>query len=189
MILLLASALAAEPHVDLDALFTYSIGGQSALGGELITTVGAASWQKPKVGGSLDIGLLTGFQAEPWSMAPWIDHDTTTGMTSRVRLLPSVGHSFHFGSKTQVSFGLHLYGGLVVWTSSGRIVLPEHDIDRQETVTRAVGDVGGMLRLQVRPHPVVGASILIGGPFYGLTSSSYAVDLFTVGAGLTFRLR
>ena len=75
---------------------------------------------------------------------------------------------------------------LQAWTR-----LAERTLDAAESSLRGghrVSARGAFLRASWLPHPNVGVSVLVGGPFYGATSSSYVVDLFTVGAGLTFRL-
>lgn len=189
--LLLASvALAAEgPRVQLDAVATYSIGGQTALGGEALTTVGWKVWETPRAQGDVDVGLWLGVQAEPWSLAPWIDPEQARGMSGRVRLLPNVGHTIRFGELRRFSFGVHLYGGAVAWWSQGQVTYPEAGVDGEASDLAVVGDWGGLLRFTAQPHPVVGVSLVAGAPIFGATSSSYVVGLFTVGAGLTFRVR
>lgn len=188
--LLLASALAAEgPRVQLDAVATYSIGGQTALGGETLTTVGWKVWETPKAQGDVDVGLWLGVQAEPWSLAPWIDPDQASGMSGRVRILPNLGHTIRFGAERRFSFGVHLYGGAVAWWSEGRVTYDDVGVDGTASDSAVVGDWGGLLRFTAQPHRVVGVSLVAGAPIFGVTSSSYVVDLFTVGAGLTFRLK
>jgi hypothetical protein len=192
LVALLATAHADEPadlrtHVDLDALFTYSIGSQSALGGELLATVPVRAWDARRVTGTVDAGLLVGAQFEPSALAPWVDHDTTTALQTHLRELPSVGHTYRFGRQRQIGLGVHVYGGMVWWRSAATVDLDAQDVHGSTVVSRVVPDAGAFLRFTWRPHPVVGLSILAGAPF-GVTTS-YVVDLFTVGAGLTFRVR
>lgn len=176
------------PQLDLDALFTYSIGAQSALGGELLATGAWSVWSKTRVTGTLDVGLLIGYQAEPWVLAPWLDPSEASGSNHRLRLLPNVGHSFRFGARRQLAIGLHVYAGMVYWNSTGTIHYDAQNVHGSASVSRVAFDAGTFLRFTWRPHPVVGMALYMGAPFYGVTSS-YAVDLFTVGFGLTFRLR
>lgn len=178
---------AAVPDLYLDAVATYGIGGQSALGAELH---GTGSWTlgRGDVDGAIDLGLRLGYEAEPSALAPWVDARDVDAFAHRVRAHLTVGPTMRFGGARELSLGLHLYGGATYWQSRATIHHAAYDVQGSAQVDKVVFDAGAFLRLTWRPHPVVGLAIVAGAPFWGL-QSSYVVDLFHVGLGLAFRLR
>lgn len=187
----LASPAAAQadgvPQVYLDGVFTYGIGGQSALGGELH---GTAAWvvARGDVDLSTDVGLRVGYEAEPSALAPWLDARDAWSLAHRVRAHVTLGPTLRFGGAArELSLGLHLYAGLTYWESGAHVQLVPHAVDVRGWTAAAVFDTGAFLRFTWRPDPAIGLAIVAGAPFWGV-ASSYVVDLFHVGLGLAFRL-
>jgi hypothetical protein len=176
------------PAAYLDAVVTYGIGGQSALGGELH---GTASWTlgRGDVDGALDVGLRLGYENEPAWLAPWLDPRDVDAAAHRLRTHLTLGPTLRFGSAArEFSLGLHAYAGPTFWQSSASVRLPAYDVEGAAQVSRLVLDLGALLRFTWRPDPAVGLAVVVGAPVWGL-HSSYLVDLFHVGLGLAFRLR
>jgi hypothetical protein len=176
------------PSVFLDGVFTYGIGGQSALGGELH---GTASWTVAHgdVDLALDLGLRLGYEAEPSALATWVDASEVSSIAHRVRTHVTAGPTLRFGGAArELSLGLHLYAGPTYWESEAHIRFAPYAVDTQARTAAMVFDAGAFLRFTWRPDPAVGIAIVAGAPFWDI-ASSYVVDLFHVGLGLAFRLR
>jgi hypothetical protein len=178
----------ALPSVYLDAVGTYGIGGQSALGAELHATA-AWTFARGDVDGTLDLGLRLGYENEPVWLAPWIDARDVDAVVHRVRAHLTVGPTLRFGGAArELSLGLHLYGGPTSWESQASVRHAAYGVDGTAQVSRLAADFGALLRFTWRPDPAIGLALIAGAPIWGL-HSSYVVDLFHVGLGLAFRLR
>ncbi len=181
-------ATSVDPSVFLDTVFTYGIGGQSALGAE---AHGMAAWTfaRGEVDATVDVGLRLGYEAEPSALAPWVDARDVDAIAHRVRTHLTLGPTLRFGGAArELSLGLHAYVGATYWESRATIQHAQYGVAGAAQVSKAVLDAGAFLRFTWRPHPAVGLSIVAGAPIWGI-ASSYVVDLFTVGLGLAFRLR
>lgn len=177
----------AAPSVFLDGVFTYGIGGQSALGGELH---GTGSWTVGRGDAdlSLDAGLRLGYEGEPSALAPWVDPSEVSSIAHRVRVHVTAGPTLRFGgSARELSLGLHLYAGPTYWESEARVRFAPHGVDAQARTATVVFDAGAFLRFTWRPDPAIGLALVAGAPFWEL-ASSYVVDLFHVGLGVALRL-
>lgn len=179
---------AGSPHVDLDALFTYGLGNGSTLGALLHGTVSLDAWRTSRALGTVELGAWAGYQNEPLSLQPWVTGNSTTGTTHRLPFAFTVGHSFRFGADDRLSFGVHLYAGLVHWRSDYQLNLPSRGFSGAALSTAVSPDVGAFLRFTWRPHPNVGLSLQAGAPFYGVGPET-VVGLFTVGGGVSLRFR
>ncbi len=131
---------------------------------------------------------LDGYIHEPIELQPWNANRATTGTTHRIPFAVTLGHSFHFGTNERLSVGLHGYAGAVHWISRYRVCFPSRRIEGDGFATATVLDVGAMLRFTWRPHPVVGLSLQLAAPIFGVSPETL-VGLFTVAGGLTVRIR
>lgn len=186
-----ASPVAAQsdavPHLYLDGVFTYGIGGQSALGGELH---GTAAWvvARGDVDLSTDVGVRVGYEAEPSALAPWLDPRDGSSLAHRVRTHVTLGPTMRFGGAArELSLGLHVYAGVTYWESTAHVHLAAQSVDARAWTAAAVFDTGAFLRFTWRPDPAIGIALVAGAPFWRI-ASSYLVDLFHVGIGMSFRL-
>lgn len=176
------------PHVDLDAQFTYGLGNGNALGGQVNAFASWDLWRTHRALGAIDLGLSFGYVNEPIALQPWNQGTATTGTTHRIPFSLSLGHTFRFGREDRFSFGVHGYVGGVHWISSYRVRFPSRGIEGDGSITDTVKDAGVFLRFTYRPHPVVGLSLQLGAPIFGVSPETI-VGLFTIGGGLTVRLR
>lgn len=178
----------AIPHIDLDGLFTYGLGNGSALGGQLHVDAAWNAWRTRRALGTLELGLRLGYFNEPMALQPWTAGSSNSGTTHRIPFAVTVGHGFRWGRADRFSFGLHVYAGGVRWISHYYVRYPSRGIEGPGELERTVADLGAFLRFTYRPHRVVGLAAQLGGPFYGIGPET-VVGLFTVGIGLTVRLR
>ena len=178
----------AIPHVDLDGMFTYGLGNGSALGGLLHLDAAWSAWRTRRALGTLELGLRLGYANEPIALQPWEAGSSNSGTTHRIGFALTAGHGFRWGRTDRFSFGLHVYVGGVRWLSHYYVRYPSRGIEGPGELERTVLDLGAFLRFTYRPHPVVGLSAQLGGPFYGISPET-VVGLFTLGLGLTVRLR
>lgn len=174
-------------NVDADASFTYGLGNGQALGAGAHVMLSFPVWRTRYALGTLEAGASFGYQNEPLALQPWAEGGTT-GTTHRLAFAATVGHSFRFGADDRVSFGVHAYAGGVHWISSYRVRYAVAGIEGDGSIAATVPDVGAMLRFTYRPHPVVGFTVQIAAPFYGISPET-VVGLFTIGAGVALRFR
>jgi hypothetical protein len=178
---------AAVLAVDLDALFSYGLGNGSALGGDAHMMLSFPVWRTARALGTIEVGVKGTYQNEPLSLQPWAE-GPTTGTTHRIGFAATVGHSFRFGVGDRISFGVHVYGGGVHWISNYDVRYDAGGIAGPGYINATVPDVGALLRFSFRPHPVVGFTVQIAAPFFGLSPDT-VVGLFTVAGGLTLRFK
>lgn len=178
----------AIPHVDLDAMFTYGLGNGSSLGGQLHLDLAWSVWRTRRALGTLELGLRLGYFNEPMALQPWEAGSSNSGTTHRIPFALTLGHGFRWGRGDRYSFGFHVYAGGVRWLSHYYVRYPSRGIEGPGELERTVVDLGAFLRFTYRPHPVIGLSAQLGGPFYGISPET-VVGLFTLGIGLTVRLR
>jgi len=196
MVLLLSigvgSAHAVEPvdldvrsrptHVALDAAFTYGIGGWSALGVQLHPTVGWSLWSTRRATGTIDLGVVLGYQNEPQAIQA-IAARGQESQTHRLNAFATVGTTFHLGRLRRSGLGLHLFGGWTHVWSSATIRRPDLSFDGTARDDYGVPNVGVILRYAYRVHRNLGLSLQAAAPFQ--TTPSYVATLFHVGIGLT----
>ena len=174
-------------HLQLDASFTFGIGGQSALGVSTHLTGYTALWNSAHATGTIDVGVQLAYGNEPIALAPWLSPDTTSGAAHRVQALATIGHTFHMGQRRRLAFGVHLFGGLNHWVSSYSVHYASEGVSGSATVQRDLFITGAEVKLAYRFSRHVGFNLLINSPFQ--YQSSYVQGIFFVGAGLTFYAR
>ncbi|MFO0580471.1 MAG: hypothetical protein U1A78_41395 [Polyangia bacterium] len=144
-------------------------------------------WRTRHALGMLELGLRLGYYNEPIALQPR-EAGCSNSSTHRIPFALTAGNGFRWGRADRFSFGLHVYAGGVRWLSHYYVRYPSRGIEGPGEVERTVFDLGAFLRFTCRPHPVVGLAAQLGGPFYGISPET-VVGLFTLGIGLTVRLR
>lgn len=168
-------------HLAQDVSFTYGIGSYSALGVQSHTIGQFSIWETKHAVGSIDLGILFGFQGEPQTLQ-YMQTDGINTETYRLHTLVTVGTSFHMGRKRNYTLGVHIFGGWThVWSKAEA---DRDDLDFNSYVSDNYGhyNFGGILRFDWKFHKYVGMSLHAAAPFP--VSPSYITTLFHVGAGL-----
>jgi hypothetical protein len=174
-------------HLRLDGDFTFGIGGQSALGGQVHLVGYTGLWNTRFATGTLDLGAQLAYGHEPMALAPWLRGVDADGAAHRVQALVTVGHTFHLGASRRTAFGLHVFGGLNHWVSSYTLRYNTEGLVGSATVQRDHFVYGGALSFAYRFSRHVGLHLSATVPVP--QPSSYVVTIFSVGTGLTFYLR
>ena len=180
------SAAANVPlQTTVDATFTYGIGAYSALGGQLHGMEQIGVWDAPWVAGTVDVGVVLGFQDEPMAL----QYGAVSGQTNnaeRLNAWVSVGHTFHFGTERRASLGVHFFNGWTqVWTQAA-LNNPAHGINTRVADSYGHFNTGAMLKFDYRFSSLLGATAQAIGPWP--VGPSYVTTLFHVGLGIVFYL-
>lgn len=189
--LVMLVALAAEaprpPHVDVDLAFVYGNGTRSAFGGAAAATAGWQVWETRGGTGSLDVGLLAGYQNEPYALDPArLAPLVVTGSSHRVEVFAVAGHSLRLLSSRRLLVGLQVFAGWTqlamrgALTDAGRGVSGSYRADASELTLGLIAQVGFSLTERLA---VVGRFVLPM-PYAGIAVSSY----FMAALGLSLRL-
>lgn len=169
-------------HLTEDISFTYGIGIYSALGFQSHTSGQLSVWETKHAAGSLDAGIILGFQGEPQALQ-YLATDGIETETYRLNSWAAVGTSFHMGKKRNYTLGVHFFGGWThLWTKAAA---DRDDLDFNSSVSDNYGhyNFGGILKFDWRFYKYLGISIHAAGPFP--VGPSYITTLFHVGLGLT----
>lgn len=173
-------------HFTLDATATYGIGVYSALGGQLHGVGQRTVWNLGSATGSLDLGLVLGFQDEP----QWLQYEVPKHLSNdaqRIHTWVTAGHTFHLGQQRRVGLGAHLFGGWTHVFSQAKVDDPSHGIQSKLADNYGVFNAGAVVKFDYRFSEYVGASVQAAYPFP--ISPSYVSTLFHVGVGLTAYLK
>jgi len=187
LVLLVALAAEAPPRLDLDLAFAYGNGSRSAFGGLAGATAGWQVWETPGTTGTVDVGLLAGYQNEPYSqtaalLAPMV----VTGSNHRSELFVVAGPSVRLLPSRRLLLGLQAFAGVTLLsmrgslTDSGRGVSGSYRADAAEVTLGAIGVVGIALTERLS---IVGR-FLLPVPYAGVAVSSY----FMATLGVSLRL-
>lgn len=164
--LALLAAAALGVSVDLEANAAYGFGSRHAFGGVASATVGAELWEAPAGVGALELGLLAGYQAEPYAlMAPFLPEAELTGASHRVLGLFFFGHGMRLLSSRRLLLGLHLFGGWTHLVVSGRVRNAVLGMDRAQTADAGRFTTGLSFTLGVRLTERVSLSARVLLPF------------------------
>jgi hypothetical protein len=121
----LALALTAVLNVsfDLEANAAVGFGSRTSFGAVTSVTVGQELWTDAAGVGSLEAGLLLGYQLEPYALqAAYLPLAVVTGANHRLEALVLVGHGMRLLSSRRLLIGLHLFGGWTHLLVRGRLV-------------------------------------------------------------------
>lgn len=101
-------------RLDVGAAFVYGFGDGHAFGGLIEGTYGLPVWETSSLSGTLDAGVLVGYQAEPYSFInPQLGGAVASGTCQRVQGFVVVGHRVRLPPSQRLLVGLQLFGG---WT-------------------------------------------------------------------------
>ncbi|HBQ18827.1 MAG: hypothetical protein RLP09_04925 [Sandaracinaceae bacterium] len=169
-----------EVRVVMHASATYGIGGYSALGVHLTPLVEFSVWNTDAATGSLDFGVVLGWQMEPESLQYQVP-STLDNEAHRLNSWVVFGHSFHLGDRRS-TLGVHLFGG---WTHVWSVATASDPgrVERSASDDYGLPNIGASLTFDYRFSDYVGFNVQAAGPFQ--TGSSYVNTLFHVGLGLT----
>jgi hypothetical protein len=182
---LLASALShAPPTVDLELSGVLGLKDAASFGGLAQVTLGVELWHTPAVAGSPTVGVLVGYQTEPYSShASFFPGTTVGGATGRFELLLVAGHEFRFFPSRRLLVGVHLFAGWLHASAQGSLSNASVAVAGTYAASTNVLSSGALLRLGVRlteRFSVVGSVI---GPFpYAAAVTPYVI--FTVGGAV-----
>lgn len=191
MSLALAAALAAltaqvpgPPQYDVDLSFVTSFGNRVALGGLAQATLRKQIWEVPSVGGSLGVGVLAGYQAEPYGLtAQYFPGTKIAGATHRFEALVVAGHEFRFFTSRRFLVGVQLFIGWMQVAMRGSLSNPGVDVSGGYAANAGAFSTGAILRLGVRLTDRVSLLARAVGPFpYATAVTPYV--LLTLGVSV-----
>ncbi len=184
---LLVSGQVPGPRFDLELDFAYGNGSRTALGGLLGATAGWRVWETAGGSGTLEVGLLAGYQNEPYALsAAYLVPAVMTGSNHRVEVFGVVGHTVRLLPSRRLLVGVQGFAGwtrLVMrgtLTDAGRGVSGVYQADAAELTFGLTALLGVRLSERVT---LVGRFILPV-PYAGVAISSY----FMAALGVSVRL-
>jgi hypothetical protein len=184
---LMVSGQVSGPRVDLELDFAYGYGSRTALGGLVGATAGWQVWETPGAAGTLDAGLLAGYQNEPYALsAAFLAPAVMTGSTHRFEAFAVVGHTARLLASRRLLVGVQGFAGWTqvamrgTLTDSGRGVSGAYRADAAEFTFGLTALLGVRLTERVT---LVGR-FLLPVPYAGVAISSY----FTAALGVAVRL-
>jgi hypothetical protein len=172
-------------HFTLDATATYGIGGFSALGAQLHFVAFTPVWTTNAATGSLDVGLVAGWQDEP-QFLQYTSMPDEKNDAERLNAWVTLGQTIHFGPGRRVGLGVHLFAGWTHLWSSYTVHDPAQGLNGSLTDNYGSPNAGAMVKFDYRFSDRVGVSIQAVAPFE--VGPSFITTLFHVGAGLSFYL-
>lgn len=184
LVVLLAAAGAA-PRVDVELALVYGNGSRTAFGGAAEATAGWQVWETAGGAGALEVGLLAGYQNEPYALVEALmGPSQVTGSNHRIELFAVVGHTLRLTASRRLLLGVQLFGGWTQLAMRGALTNADRGIsgtyraDAAEFTTGLIFLAG--VRLTERLS-VVGRFILPV-PYAGVAISSYFMA--SVGASM-----
>lgn len=178
------AVLASAPAIELEADVAYGFGARSAFGGFLGGDARFAAYEVPTVRGTLEVGLLGGYQLEPYEQtAQLVLPAVVTGDTHRFEVFATLGHTLAFTPSRRFEVGLAVFAGVTHVLMRGKVVSAEQGFTRASVADATEFTFGAMLRLAVRltPHWAVVGRFLGPLPYAGVAISSYFMASLGVG--------
>lgn len=177
--LILVAALAAQPapaesphRLDVDASFAYGFSGGHSLGGFVEGRYGLRLWEAGSISGTLEAGLMLGYQAEPYSLYGNTFGDAKlSGGNHRLESWLVLGHCFRFPPSERVSLSVQLFGGWSHLLVRGALDNPVLGVSGESNADAGVFATGVMLQYGLRLTDRVGLSLRVIAPF------PYALDV------------
>jgi hypothetical protein len=170
-----------QAHVVLHGTATYGIGGWSALGAQLEPLVQLSAWNTDAATGTLDLGVVLGWQIEPellqYGVPASVDNEA-----HRLNAWAVLGTSFHLGDRRS-TLGLRVFAGWTHVWSAASIDDPRVGPARRLTDDYGRPNVGASLSFDYRFSDHLGLVVQATGPFP--VEPSYVTTLFHVGLGVT----
>lgn len=137
--------------VDLDVSFAASTGNATGLGGVAQVTVRRQVWEASWVAGSLGVGVLVGYQAEPYSFAAqYFPATTITGAAHRFEGLLVAGHDLRFLASRRLLVGVQLFLGWMQLAARGSLANPAVGVSGQYSGDAGAFSTGVIFRLGFR---------------------------------------
>lgn len=177
-------ALSAEPpRIDADLAFVYGFGARPAFGGVVGATAGWPVWEW----GTVEAGLLAGYQNEPYALsAAYLAPTAVTGSNHRVEVFAVGGHTFRLLASRRLSLGVQAFAG---WTH----------VAMRGALTDAVQGISGTYRadgseftfgvlflggVRITDRLSIVARFILPVPYAGVAVSSYF--MVSLGSSLRF---
>lgn len=179
--------LAAPPRVDAELAFVYGFGSRSAFGGAVEATLGWPVWESTAAEGTLEVGLLGGYQNEGYApSAAYLAPTVVTGSNHRVEVFAVGGHTFRLLESRRLLVGLQLFAG---WTHVAMRGALTDEVQGFSGTYRADGAefTFGMLfagGVRITDRFSVVARFILPVPYAGVAISSY----FMASLGASVRL-
>ena len=102
-----------SPHrVEVGTSFVYAYGMRSTFGGLVEGTYGWRAWETGRAEGTLDLGLMLGYQAAPLSN-PYLGSGSISGAAHQLEALVVAGHTLRMPPSRRLVLSLQLFAG---WT-------------------------------------------------------------------------
>lgn len=180
----LTAQVPGPPEYDVDLSFATSFGSRVGLGGVAQATLRKQIWEVPSVGGSLGVGVLAGYQAEPYSFtAQYFPGTKLTGATHRFEALVVAGHDFRFFTSRRFLVAVQVFIGWMQVALRGSLSNPAVDVAGSAAANAGAFSTGAILRLGVRLTDRVSVLARAVGPFpYATAVTPYV--LLTLGASV-----
>lgn len=173
------------PALELEVDAAYGFGARSAFGALVGANARWTAWDLAAARGALELGLLGGYQAEPYG-SPLLLPTVVSGATHRVEAFVTFAHTFAFSDSRRFEAGLALFAGVTHVALRGVVRSDAQGFTRASDADGTEFTVGAMVRLAVRLTPtwaVVGR-FLAPLPYAGVAISSYFMA--SLGVGFTF---
>jgi hypothetical protein len=184
----LALALTAVLNVsfDLEANAAVGFGSRTSFGAVTSVTVGQELWTDAAGVGSLEAGLLLGYQLEPYALqAAYLPLAVVTGANHRLEALVLVGHGMRLLSSRRLLIGLHLFGGWTHLLVRGRLVNESLGIARDVAADAGRLTTGLSISLGVRLTEQLSLNARVLLPFpYASEVMSYVIPTLGVSVRL-----
>ena len=138
-------------HLDLDLAIAYGNGGLHSIGATAGLGYGLPLWGDKDTTGQLDLGLILGYQAEPFSQT---DHlmsgAATTGAAHRLEGLARLGVTVGFFPERTLEVGLGLFGGWTEVIMHGTLANSRYGVSANYDAAKGVLASGAILDIGVR---------------------------------------
>lgn len=178
-------ALRKALHLRVDANGSWGIGSQMYLGGQVHGFLQWSMWHSRLATGSLDLSLRMAYGYEPAFFAPWRDPNDGQ-INERFQGQIGIGHTFHMGSKRNVSLGFSVLFGWNHFHQYAPVDWPDVEVKGEATVRHNHLVISGEMTLAFRFHQRVGLNLAVSAPFPTITS--YLITMVQVSAGLSLYL-
>lgn len=180
--------LAAEPpRVEAELAFVYGFGSRSAFGGAATATVGWPAWESAGAAGTLEVGLLGGYQNEPYGpSAAYLAPTVVTGSNHRVEVFAVGGHTFRLLESRRLLVGLQLFAGWTHVSMRGAVTDGVQGFSGTYRADGAEFTFGVMVTggVRVTERISVVARFILPLPYAGVALSSYFMA--SLGASVRF---
>lgn len=184
---LLVSGQTPGPRIDLELDLAYGYGSRTALGGLVGATAGWPVWETPGAAGTLDAGLLAGYQNEPYALsAAFLPLVVISGSNHRLEAFAVVGHTARLLASRRLLVGVQGFAGWTQIAMRGTLIDEGRGVSgpyRADAAEFTFG-VTALLGVRLSERVTLAGRFLLPVPYAGVAISSYFMAALGVGVRL-----